>query len=214
MQPINVVRRVKCRLSQVAPALFECRTTARPNGPLSPPRNQKIDQIKKAPLAAHWTAKKENAGLLSLTIQHSAVGVSGSKWEHVFSHGGGPGESKHLQIILWCRMKRALRQHWRTSQEAGVKITTKTSASLPALVYQNHWSAITAPAGSVWAMILLRGRFLQSLGTILQSPGTIFKVHFAKSVCYICPIAATPKICSHSHIQIPPRHSPTKNEWN
>lgn len=37
----------------------------------------------KAPLAVYWTAKEENTGLLSLTIQYGAVGVSGSKWEHV-----------------------------------------------------------------------------------------------------------------------------------
>lgn len=29
---------------------------------------------------------------------------------------------------------------------------------------------------------------------------TIFKVCFENSVCYICPIAATPKICSQSNI--------------
>lgn len=50
----------------------------------------------KAPLAVHWMTKKENIGLLSLTIQHSAVGVSGSKWEHVFPHGGGLGESRYF----------------------------------------------------------------------------------------------------------------------
>lgn len=40
MQPINVVRRVKCHLSYIAPTLLECRTTATPHGPL-----QKSNQL-------------------------------------------------------------------------------------------------------------------------------------------------------------------------
>lgn len=63
----------------------------------------------KAPLAVHWTTKKQNTGLLSLPIQHSAVGVSDSKWEHVFPHGERLDNSKNLRTMLWSRMKKSPR---------------------------------------------------------------------------------------------------------
>lgn len=101
MQPISVGRRVKCHLPPNVTCVVWVQDNSHTSWPLSPPRNQtaylmpsflspqylkgpaRDKRFMKAPLAVYWTAKEENTGLLSLTIQYGAVGVSGSKWEHV-----------------------------------------------------------------------------------------------------------------------------------
>lgn len=119
---------------------------------------------------------------LSLTIQHLALRASSplafSKWECMFPYGGGWVSPSTCKLYGEAGWKKVLRQCWWTSQEAGVKITRKTSVSV--LVFSRTTGLPSLPLQAVCeeeADTLLKVRFLQL--------GATLKVCFAKSMFHL-----------------------------